>query len=283
MRFADPQAFRDWPNKAITLVGMSGVGKTTLANRIPKDSWFHYSVDYRIGTRYMDEPILDEVKRHAMQDPYLAELLRSDSIYIASNLTVDNLKPLATFLGKLGDPVKGGLLLEEFKRRQRLHHRAEIQALHDVVEFIDKAHDIYGYPHFLNDAGGSICELDDPETLALLDRHTLLLYIETDNDLETELIRRARDNPKPLFYQERFLDHRLGDYLREQGMDDPSTIEPDDFVRWIFPRLLWHRIPRYRAIVDRYGYAIDYHAITGIRDESDFIELVGDAIAARKP
>lgn len=281
MRFDTPQAFRDWSHKAVTLLGMSGVGKTTLANRIPKSTWFHYSVDYRIGTRYMDEPILDEVKRHAMRNPYLAELLRSDSIYIASNLTVDNLKPLATFLGKLGDPTRGGLPLAEFKRRQRLHRHAEIQALRDVAEFIDKAHDIYGYPHFLNDAGGSICELDDPETLALLARHTLLLYIETDDALETELIRRARNNPKPLYFQERFLDHQLAVYLGEQGLDDASAIDPDDFVRWIFPRLLWHRIPRYRAIVEQHGYAIDYRVIATIRDEADFVDLVAAAIAAQ--
>ncbi|MGI9309642.1 MAG: ATPase, partial [Gammaproteobacteria bacterium] len=45
------QEFMNWPHKAVTLLGMSGVGKTTLANKIPKSSWFHYSGDYRIGTK----------------------------------------------------------------------------------------------------------------------------------------------------------------------------------------------------------------------------------------
>ena len=44
--------FTKWPNKAITLLGMSGIGKTTLANKLPKSKWFHYSGDYRIGTKY---------------------------------------------------------------------------------------------------------------------------------------------------------------------------------------------------------------------------------------
>ena len=67
------QAFATQTNKAITLLGMSGVGKTTLANRLPKATWFHYSGDYRIGTRYLEEPILDVVKRQAMKDPMLQD------------------------------------------------------------------------------------------------------------------------------------------------------------------------------------------------------------------
>ena len=50
--------FRTWEHKAITFLGMSGVGKTRLARILRKNQWFHYSVDYRIGTRYLDEPIL---------------------------------------------------------------------------------------------------------------------------------------------------------------------------------------------------------------------------------
>jgi GTPase SAR1 family protein len=43
--------FLAWPHKAITLLGMSGVGKTTLAYKLPASKWFHYSGDYRIGTK----------------------------------------------------------------------------------------------------------------------------------------------------------------------------------------------------------------------------------------
>jgi hypothetical protein len=37
-------------------------------------------VDYRIGTRYMGEHIVDNFKREAMKVPFLRDLLRSDSI-----------------------------------------------------------------------------------------------------------------------------------------------------------------------------------------------------------
>ena len=54
------------PRKAVTLLGMSGVGKTWLANKLPKTDWFHYSGDYRIGTKYLSEAILDNVKRQVL-------------------------------------------------------------------------------------------------------------------------------------------------------------------------------------------------------------------------
>ena len=102
----------DWlaaTQKRVLLFGMSGLGKTYLASMLRgTGSWFHYSVDYRIGTRYMGEYIADNFKREAMKNAFLRELLLSDSVYIASNITFDNLAPLSTYLGKPGSPAKGG-------------------------------------------------------------------------------------------------------------------------------------------------------------------------------
>jgi len=106
--FKTPEEFLTWPRRAITLLGMSGVGKTTLADKLPRSTWFHYSGDYRIGTKYLEEPILDNIKRQAMQVDFLRDLLRSDSIYIASNITVKNLDPISTFLGKIGNTYNRG-------------------------------------------------------------------------------------------------------------------------------------------------------------------------------
>ena len=182
------QEFLDWESKSITLLAMSGAGKTTLANKLPKEKWFHYSGDYRIGTQYLDEPILDNIKRQAMDVPFLRDLLLSDSIYIHNNVTVNNLAPVSSFLGKIGDPQKGGLALDEFKRRQALHLRAEIAAMKDVPAFIHKAEDIYGYKHYINDAGGSVCELDCPEVLETLARCTLIIYLKIPAHLEQTII-----------------------------------------------------------------------------------------------
>ena len=35
--------------------------------------WFHYSIDYRIGTRYMGDHIVDNVKLEAMRNPFLSQ------------------------------------------------------------------------------------------------------------------------------------------------------------------------------------------------------------------
>lgn len=270
--------FLGWPHKAITLLGMSGVGKTTLAYKLPTSKWFHYSGDYRIGTKYLAEPILDNIKRQAMQVDFLRELLRSDSIYIASNVTFHNLQPVSSFLGKIGRTDLGGLPVTEFKRRQRLHREAEIGAMRDVAEFIVKAQEIYGYDHFINDAGGSLVELEDVETEKTLAAHTLILYLKPDDQLERELVRRAVTDPKPLYYNEQFLDRKLGEYLAEAGLDSPDRIVPDEFVRWIFPALVAHRRPKYEAFAKRYGYTLNAHEAQGVTNEHDFLELVASAL-----
>ncbi len=275
------EQFRAWNDKSITLLGMSGVGKTRLANMLRREGWFHYSGDYRIGTRYLGEPILDNIKLELMRIPLLRDLLRSDSIHINSNISVDNLAPVSTFLGKLGNPEKGGLSLNEFKRRQLLHRDAELAAMEDVPEFIFKAKAIYGYNKFVNDAGGSLCELDDPRMMETLAKHSLILYVRATKDDEKAVIARAESDPKPLYYREEFLDEQLAVYLAERGLPFAALIDPDDFVRWVFPRLFYARIPRYERIAEDYGYTVTTDELAEVTDEAGFNRLVESAIARR--
>ncbi|MCK5190034.1 MAG: ATPase [Methylococcales bacterium] len=275
------QQFLDWESKSITLLAMSGAGKTTLANKLPKDKWFHYSADYRIGTKYLGEPILDNIKRQAMDVPFLKKLLLSDSIYIHNNITVDNLAPVSSFLGKLGNPELDGLSIKEFKRRQALHFQAEVAALNDVPEFIRKAEDIYGYKHFLNDAGGSVCELDRPDVLETLAKNTVIIYIKIPESLENIIITRAKTDPKPLYYREAFLDQQLAKYMDSHNYTDPDLISPDDFVSWVFPGLFKSRLPRYQAIADQYGYTLDANEVASLSGEDDFLQLIADAMTAQ--
>ena len=269
------------PNKAITLLGMSGIGKTTLANKLPKSQWFHYSGDYRIGTKYLEEPILDNIKERAMKIEFLADLLKTDSIFISSNITVDNLLPISMFLGKIGDPKKGGLSLDEFLKRQKMHKDAEIKAMMDVPEFIEKSRRIYEYDHFINDAGGSICELNDTEAMSTLIENTLILYIEDDDNIRDDLIQRARENPKPMYYTEEFLLEHLEYYAKETGEID-QNINPNNFVRWVFPRLLDYRKDKYEIIAKNYGYRVKASEVALVEKETDFIELVAQAIKSNE-
>lgn len=272
------QAFLDNPSKRITLLGMSGVGKTRLANLLRDENWFHYSVDYRIGTRYVGEAILDNIKTQAMQVPFLRELLLTDSIYIANNITFDNLKPLSSFLGKLGNPDLDGLSLAEFKRRQTLHLDAEISAMKDVPSFIDKANAVYGYDNFLNDASGSFCEIDDQQVINEVAMQTLMIYIEADANDEKMLIERAIREPKPLYYREAFLDKHLELYMQEKKIQYVALIDPDDFVRWVFPKLFHARVPRYKAIASQHGYTISARDAFAVSNANEFLELIANAL-----
>jgi hypothetical protein len=182
----------------------------------------------------------------------------------------------------LGDPERGGVPLEEFQRRQAQYRDGEIAAMYDVPEFVRKAREIYGYQHFVNDVGGSLCELEEPGVIDLLVQETLILYIQvTDPEEEQQLIRRAQSDPKPLYYRPAFLHEQLGIYLAESGIAYAAQMDPDDFTRWVFPRLFRSRVPRYEAIAGPHGYTVTSREVAGVRDESDLLELLERAIARK--
>ena len=279
MRFSSGAALRARPAHAVTFFGMSGVGKTTLAGLLQQQDWFQYSVDYRIGTRYMGDYIVDNFKREAMKVPFLRQLLRSDSIYIRSNITFDNLSPLSTYLGKPGDEAKGGIPFAEYVRRQAQHRRSEVQSLLDVPDFIERAKSIYGYAHFVCDAGGSLCEVvdvDDPQdpVLTCLAEHTLLVYIRETPEHARTLVERFRKHPKPMYYNPAFLEAKWAEYRTLRGGLAEDAVDPDDFAVWGFEQLLAHRQPLYEAIASRYGYTIAMEEVPALRHEADVMALL---------
>lgn len=277
MKFTS-QSFNQWTHKRITLVGMSGVGKSYLSDMLRAHHWFHFSGDYRIGTRYLDESIIDMVKKQAMEVPYLRELLRNDWISIQSNIKIQDLGPVSSFIGKLGNPAIGGVALEDFIQRQAEFRTAEIATMYDVPQFIKKANDIYGYQHFVNDVGGSVCDLDEPGVIEHLAEHTLILYIQvTNKEEEKKLINRAVTAPKPLYYHPDFLQEYLALYLAENDIQYAAQMDPDDFARWVFPKLFHSRIPRYEAIAKQ-GYTVTSEEVSQVKNEQQFLELVERAI-----
>ena len=280
---------QDWTRarqKRVLIFGMSGLGKTHVSNLL-RDSgrWFHYSVDYRIGTRYMGEHIADNFKREAMKVPLLRELLMTDSVHITSNITFHNLAPLSTYLGKPGDPAKGGLPFAEYLRRQEQHRVAEIAAMLDTGVFADRAEELYGYPHFVCDSSGSICEVvnpDDPAdpVLVALTRTLLLIWIRGSEEHTAELVRRFDRAPKPMYYQPAFLRAAWEQYLRQTGLAE-DRVDPDAFVRWTYARALAHRQPRYEALARNWGVQVTAGDVAAVRSESGFVSLVAAALEAR--
>ena len=285
MKYSSSQSWRNAASKRVVLFGMSGLGKTHVSNMLrASGDWFHYSVDYRIGTKYMGEHISDSFKREAMKNPYLRELLLSDSIYIASNITFENLAPLSHYLGKPGDTAKGGIPIAEYMRRQQLHRQAEISSMLDTGHFIARAKDIYGYDNFICDTSGSICEVVDPAdpndpVLTALSEQALLVWIKGDNAHTAELERRFDRAPKPMYYQQEFLETRWDQFLEENALR-ADDVDPDAFVRWAYKQALAHRQPRYQAMSD-WGVTVTADEIAAASDPQAFDNLIATALERR--
>ena len=253
----------DWnaaAHKNVALLGMSGLGKTFLSDMLHSGGeWYHYSVDYRIGTHYMDD--------------YFGN---------AQDITFENLEPLSTYLGKPGNPDKGGIPFEEYVKRQQQHHAAEIAALKDAALFVNKAQNTLGYGHFICDTSGSICEVVDPNdphdpTLTALSEAVLPVWIRGNASHTEELVRRFSTAPKPMYYDEEFLRSKWAQYLSERGVTE-SNVDPDEFILWGYRELLDHRLPLYAAIAQNWGVTIEADEVTQIRNANDFTALIAKAI-----
>ncbi|MAD95335.1 MAG: ATPase [Rhodobacteraceae bacterium] len=275
----------DWnttSQKCVMLFGMSGLGKTHISSILRASGWFHYSIDYRIGTRYMGEHIVDNFKLEAMKNPFLAELLRNDSIYIGSNITFENLAPLSTYLGKPGNPQKGGLTFNEYTRRQSLHQHAEINAMLDTVQFIDRAKLIYGYKDFICDTSGSMVEIINPDSpddpvMTLLSQHVLPVWIEGSEVHVEKLIRRFVKAPKPMYYQPTLLKELWSEYLTKNALTEPD-VNPDDFILWGYRMLVDYRLPRYRKIAERWGVTVKADDMAKVQTHSDFNAIIANQL-----
>jgi len=219
------EEFKKQKNKCITLLGMSGVGKTRLAKLIGEEGdWFHFSGDYRIGATHLKDDIIANIANKMKTDSWLKKLLDNQSISVNSQVTFDNLEPISAFLGKVGNPEEGGLPIDEFIRRQNLFFEAEKKTMYEVPEFINRSQS-EGFSHFINDAGGSLCELEDPKLYKTLSEKSLIVYIQTNKENERILIERAKTRPKPMYYNSRFFENSINTYLSENSLDYAAQVK----------------------------------------------------------
>lgn len=236
------EKFRNGPRKALTLMGMSGVGKTHWSWALEKAGWHHYNHDYLIGTKYLHDELGDSVK-------------------------TDDLSALSDYVGQVG---KGSVGIEEFKRRQARYIEAERQSLYDMCGVIDHSPD-----KFVNDSTGSICEISDEDLFRTVAEHTLFVYIRAGKEEEQELVAQAFHEPKPLYFQPGQFDEWLAEFMKQNGHSKIEDFSRDEFSRWVFPKLFYSRLPKYQRIADKYGVTVSCKELRGLGSVDEFLKVIG--------
>ena len=244
--------------KVITLMGMSGVGKTylslLLSDSKDQGGWFHYSCDLEIGTKFLGKEI-----EETLGEP--------------NRVVAEDLSQLSEYVGRLGAAEHGGLPFDEFKRRQQKYLEAECQSLQGLRDVVAQAVK-EGHHHVINDSTGSLCEIDDDVLLDSIDENSLIVYIKANAEQEKEVLKRAQDYPKPLFYSPERFEYWVEEFLTEKELQSSDKIITDDFSRWVFPRLFENRLPKYQAIADKYGVSIPSEEFLGVKTADEFLEVI---------
>lgn len=278
MKPENRQAFRAMREQRVALIGMSGVGKTRLSHMLRESGhWYHYSVDYRLGSEYLAPHINDDLRDLAMRTPKLANLLKIDAVKIRAKFGIENLHAMSDYLGKIGNSLRGGLERDVFLDRQSIHENAEREAMHDVADFVRRGRSLYGYQNFVCDTSGSFCSVVDPwnaedPILTDLASQAIILYIESSEEDQDALVKRFRQHPKPIFYSEPFFSDCETEYLKDGKTW--GSVNPDDFAEWAFERIVTYRLPRYREIAKSWGYTISSKDLENITNEKDFRSLL---------
>ena len=253
MRFTSGKEYMNWEGKKLAFIGMSGVGKSALSSYLDPANWTRVCTDFDLAVG----PLRPELENFAGIDFPVGH---------------DDISILSSYVGKLGKLELGGLDFVTFKERQQRHAIAERQTFE---ELIDKLKQISGSA--IIDAGGSLVEIldfenNDPlrESLAEL---VFFVFIEATPDEVSKLIKRQLAAPKPMFYQPDFLNLALTDFGR--AIEDT---DPDEFIRFVFPRLCEHRAPRYRALAQEAGVRVTLADANRVRTDSELHQLIVEAI-----
>ncbi len=273
MRYSSGRQFKEEANKSLAFIGMSGVGKTHLSHKLSEGGdWLNFSVDKRIGNHYLKNDILGALKKEEPKE-LVSDLLSSDS-----------LKPLSHYLGKPGSREQGGISFKEYKKRQSKHRAAEIRSLLDSSGYLDALKDFseFSYENFVCDTGGSISELVNPENdhdeiLLTMSRKMLFVYIEASEKHEKQLFERFNNDPKPMYYEPKFLESSWKNYISSRKINE-WQVNPDDFIRWGFKKLIYRRKPIYEKIASKWGVSISASDVESVKSSNELFELIGYAI-----
>ena len=92
------------------------------------------------------------------------------------------------------------------------------------------------------------------------------------------LIERSKIKPKPVYYRPDFFASSLQSYLEKNSLDYVAQINPDAFVRWVFPKLIEDRLAKYQSLADQYGYTIKSNDLYHCHSSDDVINLIAGAL-----
>ena len=136
------------------------------------------------------------------------------------------------------------------------------------------------FTHFARMETGELklCELEEKKLYQLLAENTLIIYIKTNKDAERVLIERSKNQPKPVYYHPDFFESALRAYLEKNSLEYVAQITPDDFVRWVFPKLIEDRLEKYQALADQYGYTIKSDDLYHCHSANDVINLISGSL-----
>ncbi len=264
--YKNKQEWLSSDSKKVTLIGMSGVGKTHIARILNKNhGWLQYSVDYIIGSEYMKASIEKS-------------LVRSCKSSDANKFSIQNLSALSEYLANPGNIENNGLPFNEYLKRQREHKKAETLAMLEIPFFLKKNLNEQR-SNFVCDSSGSLCEIVYPEShndkiLSTIAKHTLIIFIkETYSHIE-KLKERFKKAPKPMYYNENFLKKTWKEFCGEKDVSE-TTANPKEFSIYGFDKLIKHRSPIYKNIAQYWGIEIPASEVSKIKSEKDFSELVG--------
>ena len=81
-----------------------------------------------------------------------------------------------------------------------------------------------------------------------------------------------------MYYNSHFFEKSINTYLAENSLDYAAQVSPDDFVSWVFPKLIEDRLKKYTAIASKYGCTIQSDDLHNCRSANDVIKLISSAL-----
>ena len=118
---------------------------------------------------------------------------------------------------------------------------------------------------------------EDPNDPLLnhLYKNTLIILIKGDEKHKDQLIKRFKANPKPIYYNENFLNEKWSNFKNINNVDN-KNVDPDKFIYIASKDLLDHRLPIYDSIAKNWGITINADDISKVKNEKDFINLISN-------